>query len=432
MSATLHPVVHEEIMALVDGELSSAEARTVLMHIDQCPECAKVAEQIRGVSQTLQGWIVAPAAAGLDDAVNQRAAEIATASTKAKPAAYIRASFWNWRLWAIGAGGAAAAVVAAIIFFSSVSYYSEHASRPMAQYAVQQDKREQGFATGSKMQTEQGGAGVAGSIAGTEMFSLAPPAKVSQRVAKGVAGMVSGPDATGARTVPEGPMIARMVSLTILVKDVSASRSALDRLLAEHQGYAARLSMNTPENAPRTFQASLRIPAPELSATLADLRGLGRVQSETQTGEEVTQQHADLVARLQNSRETEERLRAILQQRTGKIDEVLAVEEQIANVRGEIESMEAEQKTLEHRVNFASVDLQLVEEYTAQLNSASTSVSTRMHNALVAGIGNASGSVLAILLILEEFGPAVLVWLLIVGGPALFVWRRYRKARGTV
>jgi len=65
----------------------------------------------------------------------------------------------------------------------------------------------------------------------------------------------------------------------------------------------------------------------------------------------------DLLARLKNSRDTEQRFRAILQQRTGNVSEVLQVEEGIARVRSDIERMEAEQKALEHRVDFATIEL---------------------------------------------------------------------------
>jgi len=92
---------------------------------------------------------------------------------------------------------------------------------------------------------------------------------------------------------------------------------------------------------------------------------------------------------LKNSRETEQRFRTILEQRTGNVVEVLQVEEGIARVRGDIERMEAEQKTLEHHVDFATVELQLTEEYKAQLNPPAASVSTRMHNGFVAGYRNA-------------------------------------------
>jgi chromosome segregation ATPase len=222
-------------------------------------------------------------------------------------------------------------------------------------------------------------------------------------------------------------MIARTVSLTIVVKDFRAARSKLDAILAHYQGYAAQLTVNTPENAPRNFQASIRIPAPFLSAATNDLRALGRVENESQSGEEVTQQHADLVARLKTARDTEDRLRAILQQRTGKIEDVLQVEEEIARVRGEIESMEAEQKGLEHRVDFASIDLQLTEEYKAQLNPPSNSASTRMHNAFVAGYRNAANLLFGIVLFFTEYGPTLLIVAAILGVPVFFLWRRYRR-----
>jgi chromosome segregation ATPase len=156
------------------------------------------------------------------------------------------------------------------------------------------------------------------------------------------------------------------------------------------------------------------------------------VQNESQSGDEVTQQHTDLLARLKNSREIEQRLQAILQQRTGKVEEVLQVEEEIERVRGEIEGMEADQKALEHRIDFATIDLQLAEEYKAQFNSPDTSASTRMHNAFVAGIDNASNTLLGGVLFFEEYGPVLLIWLVIIGVPAFLVWRRYRKVRPKV
>ncbi len=76
----------------------------------------------------------------------------------------------------------------------------------------------------------------------------------------------------------------------------------------------------------------------------------------------------DLLARLKNSRNTEVRLSEVLRQHNGPIKEILDVEKESARVRGEIEQLEAEQQTLEHRVHFATIDLKLAEEYQAQLS----------------------------------------------------------------
>jgi hypothetical protein len=224
------------------------------------------------------------------------------------------------------------------------------------------------------------------------------------------------------------PMIARTVSLSIILKDFDSARASLDGILARHHGYAANLSANTPQEAARSIQASLRIPAPQLVAALAELKSLGRVEVENQNGEEVTQQHADLVARLKNSRETEQRLQAILTQRTGKISDVLEVEQEIARVRGEIEQMEAEQKNLEHRVEFATIDLKLSEEYKAKLDSPTPSISTQLHNALVNGYRNVADTLIALLLFFAEYGPILLFLALLLFIPAWLVWRRLRHA----
>jgi len=226
-----------------------------------------------------------------------------------------------------------------------------------------------------------------------------------------------------------GPMIARTVSLSVVVKDFDAGRASLDAILARHKGYAANLNVTTPQDAARNLQASLRIPAPQLAATLSELKSLGRVEAETQNGEEVTQQHADLVARLKNSRETEQRLQGVLRTRTGKVKDVLEVEEEIARVRGEIEQMEAEQKTLEHRVDFATIDVKLAEEYKAQLNTPAPSVLMQLRNAGINGFRNAFESLLALVLFLAESGPSLLLWLLLLGVPVWKLWSRYRRAQ---
>lgn len=235
----------------------------------------------------------------------------------------------------------------------------------------------------------------------------------------------------GRKQVPQAlaqPLIARTVWLSIVVKDFDPGRAALDTILARYNGYAAGLDVSTPQGSARTLQASLRIPAAQLAAALAELKALGRVEVETQNGEEVTRQHADLVARLKNSRETEQRLQDVLRTRTGKVKEVLEVEEEIARVRGEIEQMETAQKTLEHRVDFATIDLKLAEEYKAQLSTPAPSVATQLRNAFVNGFRNAFESLLAVVLFFAGSGPTLLLWVLLLSFPAWLLWRRYRRS----
>jgi Domain of unknown function (DUF4349) len=136
------------------------------------------------------------------------------------------------------------------------------------------------------------------------------------------------------------------------------------------------------------------------------------------------------VARLKNSRETEASLQDILPNRTGKISDALAVEQEIARVRGEVEQMEAERTNLERRVDFATVDLNLAEEYKAQLGTPAPSISTRFHNAIVSGLRSALETVVGVTLFLAEVGPSMVIWLMVILPVGWFFWRRWRRSYG--
>jgi hypothetical protein len=402
MTTAAHLVSPEEVMGYLDGELPPSEANLVSVHIAECRECAELAEQFRDTTRLLAAWTVESASAAMDSVVlTTQTSDSSTHSRSSHKPSMPRRPF-NRKQWALA--GMAACLLLAI---GVSSYHSSRAARLKAYSEPQMDARNSYAAQA------------------TETPVPSPPVPLQRKQ------VIGGGGGGGGASVPgdtiQAPMIARTVALTILVKDVNRSRATLDAILARYNGYAAQLTATTPENASRSFQASLRIPASELAAALNDFKTLGRVQNESQSGEEVTQQHADLVARLKNSHETEVRLQAILQQRTGKIEDVLQVEEEIARVRGEIETMEADQKALEHRVDFATVDLQLTEEYKAQLNAPADSVMNRMRNALVTGYRNASGLLLGILLFFAEYGPALLILLAILGVPAYVIRNRYRK-----
>jgi hypothetical protein len=411
MNITAHPVAPEEVMAFLDGELSAAEAQAVSTHIEHCADCAKLTGQFRNASQSLAPWNVEAAPVKLEKTIAESIGKAGSRLDLGKPNFFIRSSFWSWNQWAV-AGGGALAVLLLVVAISVPDLY--------------RIKKATMYSYSGSPQTERDrlGAGSAGIFPANQ--PIARLAAHAKGLSHSLGDHTENSSSFDVQAIPS-PMIARTVSLSIVAKDFAASRSLLDSVLARHQGYFGQLNISTPENAARSLQASLRIPAAELPAALADLKKLGRVETESQSGEEVTQQHFDLVARLKTSRETEQRFRAILQQRTGKLSDVLEVEQEIARVRGDIETMEGEQKELEHRVSFATVALQLTEEYKAQLNPPAASISTRIYNAFVDGYHNASETLLGVVIFFAVNGPTILIWIAALALPASFVWRRYRR-----
>jgi hypothetical protein len=223
------------------------------------------------------------------------------------------------------------------------------------------------------------------------------------------------------------PMIVQTAQLTLSTKEFDKARSGMEDILKRHGGYFGQLTATAFEGTGRVLEATLRVPDDQRNAVLTELRKLGRVESESQSGEDVTQQSVDLEARLSNARNTEQRLTDILRQRTGKLSDVLAVEQEIDKVRGEIERMEAEKKTLANRVTFATLNVKLMEDYKAPRNVMPESTLTRFRNAAVEGYRSAVEGVVGPILFLLSYGPSLLLWAGILFFPVRFVWRKLRS-----
>jgi uncharacterized protein DUF4349/putative zinc finger protein len=412
MTAETHPIEKEKVMAYLDGELLPDEAARVAMHLDQCAACAELASELRGVSSRLLAWNVEPAPKQLSDAVltavkkNDAAGQIGKEQRKTAPN-FVRTklihSRWTW------AAAAVSVVVLSIVGFEWKSFRRSGMSEAVASREAESLALER-YAISNNLEKDSRNEYASASPAPPPAGQPPPP-----------------PQKAEAPSI--GPQIARTGTLNVSAKDFNAARASMDRIVKAHQGYISSLNVSTEQGAPRSLDAKIAVPAAQYDPTLADLRALGRVGQEQQSSEEVTSQIVDLDARLKNARETEAQLTEILRARAGKIGDVLVVEKEMARVRGEIEVMEADQKQLHDRVAFASIELNLAEEYEARHGDAPMSVARRIRNAVVDGYHIAADGLLGVCVFLLNIGPTLLVWCLILFWPARWAWRRWRISK---
>lgn len=368
MHKSNHPIEPEEVMAYLDGELPIDREAATAAHLERCEECQSLAADFQGVSRRLTMWQIEPASPRI-------AQNVAAAFEKRTPRSWreILRPYSKWGL------GVASALVLVVLFVSP-------------RRAVSPQRR------GLDMLTQFSVDGQPQSDKAAPVFSSA--AKL--------------------------PMIERTAQLTLTTKDFDKTRAGLENILKAHQGYIGQLSVSGPVGSGRTLDATLRVPADQRDAVMAELKKLGRVESESQGGEEVTSQYVDLDARLTNARNTEQRMTDLLRQRTGKLSDVLSVEVEISRVRGEIERMEAERKTLVNRVDFATLNVKVEEDYKAQLQAVPDSTLTRFRNTAVEGYRSMIGGVISVALFVVAYGPSLLLWAGLLFFPIRFVWRRIR------
>ncbi len=265
----------------------------------------------------------------------------------------------------------------------------------------------------SELQTEQGHARVQ---LQESAKSLAVPAPMDfEGLSNGKAAMMTPP--------PGDPLIAHTAELAVATKEFAKSRSSMEEILDHHRGYVAKLRMvGKPTGS--TLSATLRIPSTEYGATLGELKTLGQVEREEEAADEVTQQHADLEARLINAQNTLRHLQELLKKQTYPDRNVLELQRQMANVNADINRLEADRIASEHRVVFANVLFAMREEITPPAET----LAAQFHNAALAGFSEAATSLSALLLFVISRGPAFLLWLVILYLPVRLVWRRWRTA----
>jgi hypothetical protein len=399
MSEIRHAIEPEELMAYLDGELVSGRAAEAMTHLDRCTECQRQVGDLRRVSQELSAWQV--------EAPNLTAPVIETPKPSRRPL-WRGLPAWAWAV-------AGAALILGLVVMPRNT--TPPLVMPSRTFSIDgQLSGDQVRATGTRLHAEFAPKPAGAPIASDSNGPLAAPRATDQ-----------------IETASRGPMIERTAQLTLTTHDFDQLRARIVAVLARHNGYLAELTVSAPENSGRSLNASLRIPAAQLDSALNEFKQLGRVESESQNGRDVSKEYVDLVARLANARNTAQRLTQLLAQRTGKLSEVLEVETELGRVQGGIEQMEAERKNTESQVAYASLQLNVGEYYKAQLQVAPDSTLIRFRNAAIEGYRSMADGLIGFALVVVGYGPSVLLWGALLFFPVRAIWRRYvRQTSGPV
>jgi hypothetical protein len=400
MSLHEHPLWEEELMPFVDGELDGDQASRVAEHLKECGECSTAVDDAKRVSQQLVAWKI--------DEPSQQLADRVLAELRPQRGGAARRKPWvSWnrgRLWTYGLTGAAAALVLVVI--AGVPGLRSSRSHELA-YVLDSAPAAapEASAWGGSPQAE----GTVGQFEGRQALQA-----------------LKRPQESAQREIPDGPMVIRTARLTAVTRDFDGARSKIEAIVRENQGYLDHLRVRGEAGSARGLSATLRLPSDKADAGLSDLRGIGKVQEESHNSSDVTNQVTDLRARLANARNTEQRLLNLLRDRTADLGDVLNAEREVARVREEIERMEAQQKDMLNKVQFATIQLELTEEYRATIEPSTPSAGTRLQNAMVDGYRGAVETALGIALFALRYGPGLLLWMALLA-PFMFVLRRIAR-----
>jgi hypothetical protein len=412
MNKTIHPIEPEELMAYLDGELSKDRAEATAAHLSECGDCRGFVSELRGVSQACKAWDIGSSDLRVPPALSAALEENIGKQGRISIAHGSWRDIFRQRGPSVAWIGALAAI-ALFAYFGSVNLRGRNPNGAFSQ-------------VGQTMNDESGSdrdhlpSPAAGPVARQQFEGIEQFAKLNKAPKVDFGDKITSPTVSG-------PMIVRTAGITLITREFDKARSGLETILKRHRGYVGELKVGGASGTGRSLTATLRVPVDQLDATLIEMKTLGRVEWESQNGEDVASQYVDLEARLANARNTERRLTDLLKEQTGKLSDVLAVEKEHARVRGEIEQMEAERKTMSNQASFATLNTTITEDYKAQLQVVPPSTSTRLSNAAVEGYKSMVDGIVGLVLFLLEDGPTLLLWGAVLFFPARLVWKRVRR-----
>ena len=164
-------------------------------------------------------------------------------------------------------------------------------------------------------------------------------------------------------------MIIRTAYLTLVVDDVSASLTQINNLAATYGGFVVNSNISEDQN--RLYASiSFRVDSARFSEALQALRNMAvDVKAESTSGQDVTEQYTDLTSRLRNLEASEAQLLELMKQ-AGTVDEILEVQRELTNTRGQIEQIKGQMQYLEQSSDLALINAsleqsKLVVEFTA-------------------------------------------------------------------
>lgn len=152
-------------------------------------------------------------------------------------------------------------------------------------------------------------------------------------------------------------LVIKTGSMSVVVKDVRIGIQKIAEYAEKNGGFVVSSNISQRGNAPYGT-IMIRIPSDKFDAGVSEVKTFGEVTSEDTRGEDVTAEFVDLDSQIRNLKATEEQFLAIMKQAT-KIEDILNVQNQLSNIRGQIQVIQGRMNYLQKSADLSSLTITL-------------------------------------------------------------------------
>ena len=241
---------------------------------------------------------------------------------------------------------------------------------------------------------------------------------------------------TGSGAAPEGSPEKLIYSASATVETTEFDRTIekLSALVEQYGGFVESSSINGSNyytqsrgySSERYASYVIRVPSGKFSALMGSLSTLGNVPYSHTYTENITAQYYDTDARLSAYQTQEARLLEMMEA-AETVEDLIAIEEKLTELRYQIESLQSTLKNWDRQVAYSTLDLEVQEviEYTPE---SRMSYGQELALALTNGLRRTGEFFKDLLLAIVGALPALVI-LAVVLAILIPVWKKHRKAR---
>lgn len=165
----------------------------------------------------------------------------------------------------------------------------------------------------------------------------------------------------GEAGVSLNPMLVRTGTANVEVDSLEQGIAQVRAMTRRLGGIVGNTTVTAGSEQSRQASIELRIPSERFDEAVGGLSPIGRVRQVNVTAEDVGEEYTDVSARVANARRLEARLLDLLDRRTGRLEEILNLEREVARVREEIERYEGRLRYLRTRASVSLLTITLHE-----------------------------------------------------------------------
>lgn len=162
----------------------------------------------------------------------------------------------------------------------------------------------------------------------------------------------------------EPDKIITTVNISMQTKEFTDTSNKLMDLISKYKGYIenSNISHNNYINSARLkySEYTIRVPRENLNSFITELKDIGNIISENTNKQDITKQYRDTESRLKVLETKEGRILALME-KAEKMEDIIALENQLSNIIYEKESLTANIMDMDDKVDYSTVYFQLDE-----------------------------------------------------------------------